>query len=164
MLMTGMHRGALGSSIGTGTLAALAGCGIGGPPSDAAMIRHLTAERAAFDGVVAMMTEDRIVGRLVVDALPGGSPDRQARRERYRRLAGRTGCADIIRSPDGRVWFTYRYVTSGGGVAGTGFKDYLYAPTAPSPLRPSLDGDWGARFEDTFRRVDGAWYLYRMRI
>ena len=150
--------------MGAGAFAAMAGCGIGGPPSDAAMIRHLTAERAAFDEVVAMMTEDGIVCRLVVDALPGASRHRQARRERYRRLAGRTGCADIIRSAEGRVWFTYRYPTSGGGVAGTGFKDYLYAPTAPAPLRPSLDGDPGARFEDTFRHVDGAWYLYRMSV
>ena len=132
-----------------------------GPPSDAAMIGHLQAERAAFDEVVAMLTEDGIVGRLVVDALPGRAPDRRARRERYRRLARRTGCAEIIRSPEGRVWFTYRYPMS-GGAAGTGFKDYVYAPTSPSPVRLSLDDGPGARFEDTFRHVDGAWFLYRM--
>jgi len=127
------------------------------------MIGHLQAEHAAFDGVVAMLTEDGIVGRLVVDALPGRSPDRRARRERYRRLARRTGCAEIIRSPEGRVWFTYRYPMS-GGAARAGFKDYVYAPTTPSPVRPSLDDDPGVRFQDTFRHVDGAWYLYRMSV
>jgi hypothetical protein len=53
---------------------------------------------------------------------------------------------------------------SGGGVAGTGFKDCVYAPTTPSPLRRSLDDDGGERFEDTFRHVDGHWYLCRMRV
>lgn len=123
------------------------------------MIRHLRADRAAFDGLVAMMAEDRIDGRLVIAALPRGSADRRVRRERYHALAARTGCAEIIRSPDGRVWFTYRRPA-----AGTGFKDYLYAPTAPSPLRPSLDDAPCARFEDNFRHVDGGWYLYRMRV
>jgi hypothetical protein len=155
--------------VGVEALAAVAacgigGCGIGGPPSDAAMIEHLRSQRVAFDAVVRMMHEDGIDGRLVVDALPAGSPERRARRGRYRTFASRTGCAEIIRSTDGRVWFTYRYPTSGGGVAGTGFKDYLYAPTPPLPLKDSLDHGLGARFSDNFRHVDGNWYLYRMPI
>ena len=141
-----------------------AGWASGGPPADAEMVRHLGAERTAFDGLVAMLGDDRIAGRLVVDALPGGSSERRARRERYRRLVERTRCAEIIRSPDGRVWFTYRYPAGGRGAAGAGFKDYLYAVTPPSPLRASLDDGALRRFADAFRHVEGAWYLYRMRV
>jgi hypothetical protein len=140
---------------------ATSACGFGGPPSDAAMISHLRAERAAFDAVVTMMAEDGIVGELVVDAVPADSPERRARRERYRVHAKRTGCSTIVRGPDGSVWFNHRYLTSGGGVAGTGFTEYVYSPKPPSRIRQSLDEGGLERFEETFRHVDGAWYLCR---
>lgn len=150
--------------LGTSLVAAVWGCGLGGPPSDAAMIAHLQAERATFDTLVRMLIEDGIQGRLASDALPGRSPDQAARRKAYRDLFRRTGCRWVIRDPAGPVWFDIRYPTSGGGVAGTGFKGYVYAPTPPAPLRAALDQGDLVRFEDTFRHVDGCWYLSRTMI
>ncbi len=155
-------------ALGAAVLLAIAasGCGLGGPPSDAVMIAHLQRERVAFDTLVRMMTEDRIVGNLVVDGMPGKSPERTVRREKYRVLLRRTGCRPAYRDEAGRVTFDVPYPTSGGGVAGTGFKGYVYAPTppAPAPVRTSLDQGGLRRFEDTFRHVDGCWYLARMRV
>jgi hypothetical protein len=150
--------------LGPSLAATLSGCGFGGPPSDAAMIAHLQAERAAFDTLVRMLREDRVSGRLAIDALPGRSPEHAARRRTYRDLFRRTGCRWIIRNPAGPVWFDVHYPTSGGGVAGTGFKGYVHAPLAPAPLRESLDHGGLVRFEDTFRHIGGDWYLSRTRI
>jgi hypothetical protein len=140
---------------------AMSACGLGRPPSDGAMIAHFERQRAAFDDIVTMMAEDQLSGELAVDAMPGDSPDRTARRERYRTLLQRTGCRSIGRTKAGTVTFDVWYLTSGGSVAGTGWKGYVYAPIAPVPIRSTLDDDPGRRFEDNFRHVDGAWYLYR---
>jgi hypothetical protein len=140
-------------------------CGLGAPPPDATMIAHFQRERPAFEEIVRMMTEDARVGNLVLDDQPGDAPPQRARRARYRALVRRTGVRWVGRDASGRITLNYPYPMSGGGVAGTGFKEYVYAPTPPSPLRRALDdGGHLKRFEDTFRHIEGRWYLSRMRI
>jgi hypothetical protein len=140
------------------------GCGIGGPPSDAALIERFQRERIAFDTLVRMVAEDQVTGEIRLDAMPGETPESTARREAYRRLLKRARCGSAFRDPDGVVRLDVWYPTSGGGVAGTGFIGYAYAPVPPSPIRPALDRGNLERFEDTYRHVDGHWYLWRVRI
>jgi hypothetical protein len=142
----------------------LCACGLGRPPSDAAMIEHFRRERPAFDDLAEMVAQDRLIGHLNPDSLPAQSPEQRVRRETYRKLFRRTGCRWFIRDEDGRIDCNVPYPMSGGGVAGTGFKGYVYSTTAPSPLRPTLDADDGERFVDVYRHVEGSWYLSRMRI
>jgi len=57
---------------------------------------------------------------------------------------------------DGRVYF----MVSAYGLISPSTKGYLYCPYEPTPLVGNTERDAGGPFGETYRHIDGDWYLY----
>ena len=135
-------------------------------PSDAVMIAHLRAQRAAFDELVAMATKDRVIVRLhpnepSFDDTPPAVPLTPARLARYRELLAQVGARRVFPPSPGEPANVSLPFAAGGLPTSGSYKGFTHAVTPPPRLRPSLDRYAGEVDVDFHRHVEGPWYLYR---
>lgn len=138
------------------------------PPSDAAMIRNLADNRAAFETLIAMIGADRGLERVDVDWTSPGDPTKigvsAERIAEYRRIMRRIGVARGFYAFEPRDEISFLAFASGLSIGGVS-KGYVWSKAGPSPETPvvdSLDALWasGARRVWHYRHVEGPWYLH----
>lgn len=147
------------------------GCFFSRPPSDNSMEEKFRSNEAAFKRLVVMMREDMNLAAVNFDAAYFPSKefgdsrpkaDIPAKRfDEYRRLLKQIGASEIVNT-GGNISFT---VWESGIVdpIKSGYKNYLYTETLPSPMLDSLDDTSKLRKaagEDSgYKKIAENWYL-----
>jgi len=139
-------------------------CTLDGPPSDAAMIHNLDANRGAFDALLAMIREDRGLERVDDDWTRPDDPMAVGvsfkRIAAYRLLFQKAGIPRGFYSfePYPRVLFVA--YASGSYIRGAA-KSYYYASDPPTEglVDGPLDAYHDGRKVNVARHIGGNWYL-----
>lgn len=123
-----------------------AGCFFSHPPSDESMEDKFRSNEAAFRRLVVMIREDINLAGVDLNAayLPskeiGVRPEAEIpakRVEEYHRLLKQTGVTEMTNAGDKIAFLAWQ--SREIDPTGSGYKNYLYTETLPSPLLDSLD-------------------------
>jgi len=128
---------------------------------DSTLIANFQTHRQDLERLVEMARQEQprqAGGGVVIDMGWTDVKDlSQARWGNYKRLFRKVGAKHGIRGSNDR----WEIIMSARGMVTAGStKGFLYSPSPPTPLIPSLDDPPRAPEGALYRHLDGPWYLY----